>query len=242
MFAVGFWAAIWVVWTLARTVSEASLTNLQKARLANLGDLPKYRDANAALKPDASRVVFFGDSIINLWDLTSSFPNASYVNRGIGGQTSSDMLVRFREDVVDLRPKAVVILAGVNDFAEHNNRGGDNNDERKLAHLEENDQTMAELAELHHIRPVFISILPLHAYTPAAQRVYSTVTPTLVIEADQWLKEFCTRHQYEYIDAYDEMVDQRGMLRKELSEDGLHPNSIGYQVMTRVFSHEYRDE
>jgi hypothetical protein len=158
--ALLFWAILILTWNVSRMFCLRPLSVAQNTRLADLGNLPIYREVNAALKPDANRVVFFGDSITRGWDLATSFPNLDYINRGINGQTSSDMLVRFREDVLALQPIAVVILAGVNDFGEHN-QGGDDNDDHKLAHLEANFQTMAELAQLHNIRPVFVSLLPL---------------------------------------------------------------------------------
>jgi lysophospholipase L1-like esterase len=232
--ALLFWAILILTWNVSRMFCSRPLSVAQNTRLADLGNLPVYREANAALQPDPDRVVFFGDSITQGWDLVTSFPNSHYLNRGIRGQTSSDMLVRFREDVLALQPMAVVILAGVNDFGEHN-QGGDDNDDHKLAHLEANFQTMAELAQLHNIRPVFVSLLPLHAYTKDAQRVYHLVSPGMIIVANKWLREYCAIRHYRYIDVYSAMVDQRGMLRKELSDDGIHPNAAGYKVMASVF-------
>ena len=185
------------------------------------------------------RVVFYGDSITYLWDLKHFFPEAHYVNRGIGGQTSADMLVRFRQDVIDLHPKSVVILAGVNDFI-WRNRGSDN-DEQTLLNLESNDQTMAELADLHQIRPVFVSLLPVHDYTPEGKAVYSRVPQRVVLAANQWLTTFCAEHRYQFIDDYTAMVDGNGKLRKELSDDGIHPNHAGYTIMAEVFSRSYRN-
>jgi len=239
--ALSFWAILILTWNVSRMFCYRPLSVAQNTRLADLGNLPIYREANAALKPDANRVVFFGDSIIRGWDLATSFPNSDFVNRGINGQTSSDMLVRFREDVLALQPMAVVILAGVNDFGEHN-QGGDDNDGHKLAHLEANFETMAELSQLHNIRPVFVSLLPLHAYTKDAQRVYNSVSPGMIIAANKWLRAYCTIHHYRYIDAYSAMVDQRGMLRNELSDDGIHPNAAGYHVMASVFPEGFQEK
>ncbi len=240
IFALLFWAILIFTWNLSRMFCYTSLSVAQKTRLADLGNLPTYRESNAALKPDANRVVFVGDSITRGWNLAASFQNSDYVNRGINAQTSSDMLVRFREDVLALQPKAVVILAGVNDFGEHN-QGGDDNDDHKLAHLEANFQTMAELAQLHMIRPIFISLLPLHDYTKDAQRVYCLVSPGMIVAANKWLREYCAIHHYQYIDAYSAMVDRRGMLRQELSDDGIHPNAAGYRVMASTFSAGFQD-
>ena len=211
----------------------------ERVRLDDLGELQKYRESNLKLKPDADRIVFYGDSITYFWNLASSFPGANYVNRGIGGQTSADMVVRFRQDVIGLQPNSVVILAGVNDFFWRNE--GSDNDDQTLANLEANDQTMAELAELHQIRPVFVSLLPLHDYTPAAQVVYAKVPSGMIVAANHWLRAFCTQHGYQYIDDYSAMVDQQGMLRRDLSEDGIHPNSAGYRVMAQVFSTQFHE-
>src|ERR1700686_5038506 len=113
----------------------------------DFGELARYRDANASLKPPAAgenRVVFFGDSITDIWKLDDSFPGKPYVNRGIGGQTTSQMLVRFRQDVIDLQPKAVVILAGTNDIAGNTGPISNKNIEANLA-------SIAELARAHGI-------------------------------------------------------------------------------------------
>ncbi len=146
----------------------AGLDNYRASRIAvytdDYGQLARYRDANAALDPPApgeNRVVFFGDSITDIWNIAESFPGKPYINRGIGGQTTSQMLVRFRQDVINLRPKAVVILAGTNDIA--GNSGPISNDD-----LEANFASFAELARAHGIRVIFSSILPVHNYTPKA--------------------------------------------------------------------------
>lgn len=241
IFALILGATQVAMWKLASTITLMRLTPHENARLANLGELPQYRDATAALKPDSNRVVFLGNSITYGRDIANSSLNSGYVNRGINGQTSADMLVRFREEVIDLQPKAVVILAGVNDFGEHES-GGDDNDERKLAHLKANDETMAEFAELHRIRPVFIWLLPLHAYTPPARISYSLVSPAMMIAANQWLRGYCKEHHYQFIDAYSAVIDEHRMLRIDLSQVGLHPNSAGYRIMTGLFSNAYHDE
>jgi len=217
----------------------SGLQGPQRVRVEDLGQLQKYRTANSQLVADPSRVVFLGDSITYLWKLDKSFPARSYVNRGIGGQTSADMLVRFREDVVDLKPKTVVILAGINDFFWRTE--GSDDDEQTLKNLQTNDQSMAELAELHHIRPVLASILPVHSYGFLAKISYAKIPKGVIVRANEWLKGFCTQHGYQYIDYYSAMVDDHGMLRKELSDDGVHPNEAGYSTMTRVFSNSFRE-
>jgi lysophospholipase L1-like esterase len=235
----------WVVFAAAFELGKFSADNRagfpgpQRVRIEDLGELQKYRTANSQLGPDPSRVVFFGDSITYLWKLQKSFPTRNYINRGIGGQTSADMLVRFREDVIDLHPKTVVILAGINDFFWRTERS--DSDEQTLANLEANDQTMAELAELHHIRLAFVSILPVHNYGYSAKITYARIPKGVVVRANEWLKGLCAQHGYQYIDYYSAMVDDHGMLREELSDDGIHPNQAGYSTMARVFSSSFKE-
>src|SRR5215831_14654377 len=143
----------------------AGLDQYRASRIAvftdDYGQLARYREANAKLGPPAggeSRVVFFGDSITDLWKLEDSFPGKPYVNRGIGGQTTPQMLVRFRQDVIDLHPKVVVILAMKIDIA--GNTGPMSNED-----IEANYASLAELARLNGIRVVYSSVLPVHNYT-----------------------------------------------------------------------------
>src|SRR4029079_6142225 len=133
----------------------------QRVYMDDFGELKRYRAANAQLKPPApteTRVVFFGDSITDLWPMAASFPGKPYINRGIGGQTTSQLLVRFRADVIALAPKVVVILAGTNDIA-------GNTGPISLAEIEGNFATLVELARAHGIRVVLSSVLPVHNYT-----------------------------------------------------------------------------
>lgn len=238
-FTVVFCLVIVATWRLSSEFGRFRMGVNRQTRVTNLGDLPKYRDANATLATDPDRVVFFGDSITYQWDLSESFHNPSYLNRGIGGQTTGDMLIRFRQDVINLHPKAVVILAGVNDFAEHN-PGGDENEQHKLENVEANDQTMAELAELHHIHPVFLSLTPMHSYTPRGRYLSSFVPARLILEQNKWLKSYCEQHGYQYIDLYQALIDERGLLRRQFSDDGLHPNEAGYKAMAAAFTSQFR--
>lgn len=219
-------------WTLAKYIYAGLLNTHQRARLTDLGQIQTFRAANQALPPDSNRIVFLGDSITRMWDLGASFGDEDYLNRGIDAQTSGDMLVRFRQDVINLNPRVVVILAGFNDLYEgySADRLGK---EHILSDLESNDQTMAELAELHGIQPVFISVLPVHTHAPRSRRMGLAPIVEMITSANVRLKKFCTAHHYQYIDLYLSMVDQQGMMRSELSEDGVHPNRAGYQVMTR---------
>jgi acyl-CoA thioesterase I len=191
------------------------------------GQLARYRDANEKLGAPAageSRVVFFGDSITDIWHLDRSFPGKPYINRGIGGQTTSQMLVRFRQDVIDLHPKVVVILAGTNDIA--GNTGKISNDD-----IEANFATMAELAHLHHIRVVFSSILPVYNYTPQSQEFFNSRPMSRIVALNKWLKGYCAAGGSVYLDYFDSMLDDKGMLKRDLADDGLHPNQAGFAVM-----------
>jgi lysophospholipase L1-like esterase len=197
-------------------------------RLQDWAQLEVYRPANASLSPPTvseNRVVFFGDSITNFWNLAASFPGQPYINRGISGQTTPQMLLRFRSDVVALKPRVVIILGGTNDLA-------GNTGPMTLDQIEDNYASMAELAKAHQIRVVFASLLPIHDYS--ATKV-SDGRPLAKIESlNQWLKGYCTANHCLYLDYYSHMLDDRGMLRAELSDDGLHPNANGYQIMARL--------
>jgi lysophospholipase L1-like esterase len=211
--------------------AQASLKQWRQSRTSLLmddfGELAHYRQANAALKPPAAgenRVVFYGDSITDMWKLSEYFPGKPYVNRGIGGQTTPQMLVRFRQDVIALQPKVVVILAGTNDIA-------GNTGPMTLEQVEANYASMAQLAQANGIRVVFSSVLPVHNYTPESELLFATRPPAKILELNRWLKNYCTANQHVYLDYFTAMVDGRGLLRRELAEDGLHPNAAGYRIM-----------
>ena len=151
----------------------AGLDQYRASRIAvftdDYGQLARYREANAKLSPAGAgenRVVFFGDSITDIWKLEDSFPGKPYVNRGIGGQTTPQMLVRFRPDVIDLHPKVVVILAGTNDIA--GNTGPMRNED-----IEANYESFTELARANGIRVVYSSILPVHNYTDRSKDFFA---------------------------------------------------------------------
>ncbi len=193
----------------------------------DFGELSRYRAANAALPPAApneNRVIFFGDSITDMWHLDESFPGKPYINRGIGGQTTPQMLVRFREDVINLQPKVVVILAGTNDIA-------GNTGPMTLDEIEANYASFAELASLHHIHVVFSSVLPVHNYTPQSQELFAQRSPAKILELNRWLKNYCGVNGHIYLDYFSAMVDDKGLLKRDLAEDGLHPNKTGYKIM-----------
>ena len=195
--------------------------------VGDFGNLQRYSAANAVLPPTGSferRVVFLGDSITELWDLARWFPGGGYINRGIGGQTTGQMLARFRQDVIDLHPAVVVILAGTNDVAGKTGR-------MTLDQIEKNYTSMAERAREQGISVIFSSVLPVHFYSLAALKNLLLRPPGKIRALNAWLQQYCSTHGLVYLDYYSAMIDERGLLRKELARDGVHPNEAGYAVM-----------
>ena len=198
--------------------------------MSDFGQLARYREANATLaapKPGERRVVFFGDSITDGWHLDQYFPGKGYINRGIGGQTTSQMLLRFREDVIGLRPAAVVILAGTNDIA-------GNTGPISLPDIEANFTSMAELAQANGVKMIVSSVTPVHNYTPQAQNFFLQRDPAKILALNAWLKDYCARNGLIYVDYFSAMVDDRGLLRENLATDGLHPVDAGYRIMASL--------
>ena len=213
-------------WKPSKGLDEWRQTRLS-IYLNDFGELSRYRDENARLAPPAAgedRVLFFGDSITDMWPLAEYFPGKPYVNRGISGQTTAQMLVRFREDVIALQPKVVVILAGTNDIA--GNTGPMSPEE-----IEANYTTMAELARVHQINAVFSSVLPVHNYTSESQELFADRSPAKILELNRWLKNYCATNGLGYLDYFSSMVDDKGLLKRNLADDGLHPNKLGYKIM-----------
>jgi len=199
----------------------------QKTGSQDWPDLARYRAENEALPPaapDVQRVVFFGDSITDAWGRSEKtgvfFPGKGYVNRGISGQTTPQMLVRFQQDVVHLQPAAVVILAGTNDIA-----GNTGPSTQQM--IEDNYTSMAEIAKQNGIKVVFASITPAFAYPwkPGIQPVER------IRELNKWLQDFCSRNGCVYLDYYSSMADANGAMLPGLSSDGVHPTAKGYSVM-----------
>jgi lysophospholipase L1-like esterase len=195
--------------------------------MSDFGQLARYREANAKLgllSANEDRVVFMGDSITDIWKLEKCFPGKPYLNRGIGGQTTPQMLIRFRPDVIALEPRVVVILAGTNDIA-------GNTGPMSLAEIEGNYTTMAELARAHNIRVVFSSVTPVNGYTERAKLFFPVRSPEQILELNRWMKDYCVRNDCVYLDYFSAMVDDKGLLKSDLAEDGLHPNDRGYAIM-----------
>jgi lysophospholipase L1-like esterase len=187
--------------------------------------LARYQSANAALgppKPGEQRVVFYGNSITDSWakHFDAMFPGKPYVGRGISGQTTPQMLVRFRQDVIALQPAAVVILAGTNDIA-------GNTGPSTLEMIEDNLVSMAELAKANNIRVVLSSVLPVFDYPwkpglePASK----------IIALNAWMKRYAAVHDVVYLDYHTAMADERGGMKDGISTDGVHPNESGYRIM-----------
>jgi lysophospholipase L1-like esterase len=194
----------------------------------DFAELSRYSAANAALPPPApgeSRVVFFGDSITEAWPLERDFPGKPYVNRGISGQTTSQLLLRLRDDVINLGARAVVILAGTNDIA-------GNTGPITLEEIQENFEAMAELARVHGVRVIFSSITPVHNYTPGSDLNFDLRPPEKIVALNRSLERYCRANGLVYLDYFSAMVDEHGMMRRELADKGLHPNAAGYAVMT----------
>jgi lysophospholipase L1-like esterase len=205
----------------------------QKPSTQDWPDLARYRADNEALPPaapHAQRVVFFGDSITDAWGRTPTtgvfFPGKPYVNRGISGQTTLQMLVRFQQDVVHLHPAAVVILAGTNDIA-----GNTGPSTQQM--IEDNYTSMAAIAKQNSIKVVFASITPAFAYPwkPGIQPVER------IRELNKWLQDFCSANGCVYLDYYSSMADAQGAMLPGLSSDGVHPTAKGYAVMAPLAEH-----
>jgi lysophospholipase L1-like esterase len=192
---------------------------------ANLG---RYRAANAGLRPPApgeNRVVFYGNSITDAWArlFPAMFPGKPYVGRGISGQTTPQMLVRFRQDVVSLKPSVVVILAGTNDIA-------GNTGPSSLEMIEDNLASMTEIAKANGIRVVLSSVLPVYDYP---WRPGLEPAPK-IIALNSWMKRYAASVGAVYLDYHSAMKDARDGLPAELAKDGVHPTEAGYRIMARL--------
>lgn len=190
--------------------------------------LNRYRDDNVKWGQPAAgekRVVFMGNSITEGWkDLSPGFfSGRPYICRGISGQTTPQMLVRFRPDVIALKPEVVVILAGINDIA-------GNTGPATLEMIGDNIASMSELARAHRIKVILSSVLPAYDF-PWNPGVYPAEKIVLL---NKWIKEYASANGFYYIDYYSAMVDERKGLKPEFTEDGVHPNAAGYKVMERL--------
>jgi lysophospholipase L1-like esterase len=200
----------------------------EQLRASDRDNLARYAEANRELgqpAPNEKRVVFLGDSITDGWPINQYFPGASYINRGIGGQITGQMLGRMKADVLDLKPAAVVVLAGTNDIAR----------DVAVETIKGNLSMIADLLVAYDIKPVFASVLPVSDYHKDRNPDYERTPyrpPATILELNQWLKEMCRKREFVYLDYFSAMADGKGQLKAELADDGLHPNAEGYKIMT----------
>ena len=220
-------------------------------QLQDWNQLGRYHQANEELKKqpaEPKRVVFMGDSITDFWRLDQYFPGKPYVNRGIGGQTTPQMLVRMYPDVIDLKPAAMIVLAGTNDIAR-------NTGPMTAELIEENIMAMTELAQHHGIKVILCSVLPVSDYPflkqqsqggppPAAAGPGTWSFPTSqndrrasgadILKLNSWMKEYAARVNAIYVDYFTPLADEKGWLKDGISDDGLHPNAEGYKIMAPI--------
>jgi lysophospholipase L1-like esterase len=225
-------------------------------QLLDWNQIGRYQAENQELKKqprEPKRVLFMGDSITDFWKLAEHFPGKPYVNRGISGQTTPQMLVRMYPDVIDLKPAAMVVLAGINDISQ-------NTGPATAEMVEQNIMAMTELAQHHGIKVILCSILPVSDYPflhqqsgrgvqlPAAQgpgrggqrgpamRMKATDThpPGDILKLNAWMKDYASRGNAFYADYFSPLVDERGWLKENVSSDGIHPNAEGYKVMAPI--------
>ena len=197
-------------------------------QLQDWNQLGRYHQDNERLKAqpaDSRRVVFLGDSITDGWKLAQSFPDKPYVNRGIGGQTTPQMLVRMYPDVIDLKPAALIILAGTNDISH-------NTGPETITMIQEDFQAVTELAQAHGIKVILCSLTPVSDYTKYKQT--GSRPPADIMKLNAWLREYAAKVHAVFADYYAATVDDKGMLREGYSDDGLHPNLKGYELLAPV--------
>lgn len=221
-------------------------------QLQDWNQLGRFRLANEELKKTpapAGRVVFMGDSITDFWRLEEYFPGKPYVNRGIGGQTTPQMLVRMYPDVIELKPAVMVVLAGTNDIAR-------NTGPMTAAMIQQNIMAMTELAQHHGIKVVLCSVTPVSDYAflaaqqrpaqPAAagpgrggmprQQMTTGRPPADILKLNTWMKDYAQRVNAIYVDYFSAFVDAKGWMKEDLASDGLHPNAAGYKLMAPLVS------
>ena len=231
-------------------------------QLLDWNQLGRYWKENQELKkqsPDPNRVLFMGDSITDFWRLDEYFPGKPYINRGISGQTTSQMLVRMYPDVISLRPAVVVILAGINDISQ-------NTGPVTAEIVEQNIMAMTDLAQHHGIKVILCSILPVSDYAYLKQqknravsfsttrdrgksnydipiammKVTDTHPPGDILRLNAWMKDYASRVNAIYADYFSALVDERGWLKENCSNDGIHPNAEGYKIMAQIIESAIR--
>jgi lysophospholipase L1-like esterase len=198
-------------------------------QMLDWNQLSRYQADNEKLKAQPAvpgRVVFMGDSITDLWGLAAAFPGKPYVNRGISGQTTPQMLVRFYPDVIELKPAAVLILAGTNDIAR-------NTGPQTAEMIQRNFMAMVELAQAHGIKVILCSILPVSDH---GRNQTASHPPADILKLNAWIRAYAAKINAVYADYYTPLADGQGLLKQGTSDDGLHPNAAGYELMVPVAS------
>jgi lysophospholipase L1-like esterase len=204
-------------------------------KMQDWANLQHYREANrsvSTLAKGEQRVVFLGDSITSDWSRREAggfFPGEPYINRGIGGQTTAQMLIRMRPDVIALQARVVVILAGTNDLA-------GNTGPMTLEEIEGNLASMAELASANGIHVVLCSVLPVydaeHSTDANARINIERHPPEKILALNAWINRYAVERGHVYLDYFAAVVDEKGLLRRDSSDDGVHPNAKGYAAMS----------
>lgn len=217
----------------ALTLEKQRADRLQ-SRLNDYAQLARYAKANTEVHPSAkgeNRVVFLGDSITDSWKLVEYFPNQPYINRGISGQTTPQMLIRMQPDVIAHKPKVMVLLAGTNDIAA--NTGAVTNE-----FIQGNIKSIVELAHANGINVILSSILPISDYNKRSngEVIVRSVQrpPDRILALNKWIKDYCDEKGLVYLDYFSATVDAKGFLKAELANDGLHPNAEGYKIMQKL--------
>jgi lysophospholipase L1-like esterase len=212
-----------------RALLDAKDADLRSPDPANLS---RFRDENRLLpqpKSNARRVVFLGDSVTRQWRLNEYFPNEDFINRGIDGQLTWQLLGRLKSDVLDLHPEAVVIEGGTWDLTRS----------MPLTAIEDNYLLMADLATANNIKVIFASVLPVNDYLKSTNPTYErtpTRPPTFIKALNDWMRAVSAQRGYTYVDFTPVLSDAKGVLAEDVSDDGLHPNSKGYRLMAPVMA------
>jgi lysophospholipase L1-like esterase len=211
-------------------------------QMEDWNQLGRYKDENRELKKhphEANRVLFMGDSITDFWKLAEYFPGKPYVNRGISGQTTPQMLVRMYPDVIDLKPAVMVVLAGINDISQ-------NTGPATAEMVKDNIMAMTDIARHNGINVILCSILPVSDYAYIKMRASGKVNPYMkvpvtathpaedILKLNAWMKDYASKANAIYVDYFSALVDGKGFLKENCSEDGIHPNAEGYKIMTEI--------
>ena len=214
----------------AQTCCLPSAVQRLADQMQDWNQLSRYQADNEKLKAQPAvpgRVVFLGDSITDGWRLANSFPDKPYVNRGISGQTTPQMLVRFYPDVVELKPAAVIILAGTNDIAR-------NTGPTTAEMIQRNLMAMTDLAKANGIKVILCSVTPISDYGRTKQT--GGRPPADILKLNAWMREYAAKSGAIYADYFTALADEKGFMKQPISADGLHPNPAGYELMVPVAS------